>query len=40
MFGFTNTLARIPPHVQHRCENEVELPQKLDAIITADRTGG
>jgi hypothetical protein len=37
MFGFTSTRTRIPPTVQHSCENEVELPQKLDAIIEADR---
>jgi hypothetical protein len=37
MFGFTRTQGRIPTDVQHRCENEVELPQKLDAIIKADR---
>jgi len=40
MFGFTRTQSRIPTDVQHRCENEVKLPQKLDAIIKADRTGG
>jgi len=40
MFGFTRTRSRIPTDVQHRCENEVKLPQKLDAIIKADRTGG
>ena len=40
MFGFTPTQSRIPPDVQHRCENEVKLPRKLDAIIKADRTGG
>jgi hypothetical protein len=37
MFGFTATQSRIPPIVQHTCENEVKLPQKLDAIIKADR---
>jgi hypothetical protein len=37
MFGFTRTPSRIPTGVQHRCENEVKLPQKLDAIIKADR---
>jgi hypothetical protein len=39
MFGFTRTQSRIPTDVQHRCENEVKLPQKLDAIIKADRSG-
>jgi hypothetical protein len=38
MFGFTPTQSRIPTDVQHRCENEVKLPQKLDAIIKADRS--
>jgi hypothetical protein len=37
MFGFTQTQSHIPPTVQHTCENEVKLPQKLDAIIKADR---
>lgn len=36
MFGFTRTQSHIPMDVQHRCENEVKLPQKLDAIIKAD----
>jgi hypothetical protein len=39
MFGFTPTQSRIPADVEHRCENEVKLPQKLDAIIKADRSG-
>ena len=38
-FGFTRVQGRIPTDVEHRCENEVKLPQKLDAIIKADRSG-
>jgi hypothetical protein len=37
MFGFTRTGARIPTDVQHRCEREVKLAQKMDAIIARDR---
>ena len=36
MFGFDRA-TRIPTDIQHGCENEVKLPQKLDAIIKADR---
>jgi hypothetical protein len=39
MFGFDRG-TRIPPDVQHGCEREVKLSQRLDAIIKADRSGG
>jgi len=39
MFGFDRA-TRTPPAVQHGCEKQVRLAQRLDAIIKVDRAEG